>query len=66
MAFKFRYGTNRYLAPTIGDIMNSLISVGLQVAKVLEPEPPESWRDNERQNDAFRIPEFLVLVCKKG
>ncbi len=51
---------------TLGDIMNSLISVGFQVTRVIEPEPPESWRDNERQNDAFRIPEFLALVCKKG
>ena len=51
---------------TLSDIMNSLISVGFQVTRVLEPEPPESWRHNERQNDAFRIPEFLVLVCKEG
>ena len=50
---------------TLGDIMNSLISVGFQITRVIEPEPPEFWRDNERQNDAFRIPEFLALVCKK-
>ena len=51
---------------TLSDIMNSLISVGFHITRVIEPEPPESWRDNERQNDAFRIPEFLVIVCKKG
>ena len=51
---------------TLSDIMNSLISVGLHITRVVEPEPPESWRDNERQNDAFRIPEFLALVWSKA
>ena len=50
---------------TLGDIMNSLVTNGLQIAKVVEPEPPESWRDDVQRSDAFRIPDFLVLVCTK-
>ena len=51
---------------TVGDVINVLIGAGLSIAQVIEPEPPESWRDNPRINDAFRIPDFLVLVCRKG
>jgi SAM-dependent methyltransferase len=51
---------------TLGDVINPLIDAGLSIARVIEPEPPESWRDNPRINDAFRIPDFLVLVCQKG
>ena len=51
---------------TLGDIVNSLISAGFTIAQLIEPEPPESWRDNPRINDAFRIPDFIALLCKKG
>ena len=50
---------------TLGDIVNSLIAAGFALARLIEPEPPESWRDNPRTNDAFRIPDFIVLLCKK-
>jgi SAM-dependent methyltransferase len=51
---------------TLGDIMNSLIACNFRIAQVIEPEPPYSWRINHPEcMDAARIPDFIVLVCKR-
>jgi hypothetical protein len=43
-----------------------LISCGFRLLQLLEPEPPESWAAIYPDRlDAARIPDFLVLVCKK-
>lgn len=55
-----------YWHRTLGDIMNQLISCGLDIARVIEPEPPECWRSMcPDRMDGARIPDFLVLVCRK-
>ena len=51
---------------TLGDIMNSLIACNFRIVQVIEPEPPDSWRINHPERmDAARIPDFIVLVCKR-
>jgi ubiquinone/menaquinone biosynthesis C-methylase UbiE len=51
---------------TLGDTLNSLISCGFRLLQLLEPEPPESWSTLYPDRlDGARIPDFLVLVCKK-
>jgi hypothetical protein len=51
---------------TLGDIMNSLIACNFRIAQVIEPEPPDSWRIyHPERMDAARIPDFIVLVCKR-
>jgi len=51
---------------TLGDTVNSLISCGFRLSQLLEPEPPESWSTIYPERlDAARIPDFLVLVCRK-
>jgi len=51
---------------TLGDTVNSLISCGFRLLQLLEPEPPESWSTFYPERlDGARIPDFLVLVCKK-
>jgi hypothetical protein len=46
--------------------MNELISCGFQIARVIEPEPPEYWRSMcPDRMDGARIPDFLVLVCRR-
>ena len=55
-----------YWHRTLGDIMNQLISCGFQIARVIEPEPPECWRSMcPDRMDGARIPDFLVLVCRR-
>lgn len=55
-----------YWHRTLGDIMNGLISCGFQITRVIEPEPPERWRSMcPDRMDGARIPDFLVLVCRK-
>ena len=51
---------------TLGDTVNSLISSGFRLLRILEPEPPESWATlHPERLDGARVPDFLVLVCKK-
>lgn len=51
---------------TLGDTVNFLISCGFRLLQLLEPEPPESWSTLYPERlDAARVPDFLVLVCKK-
>ncbi len=51
---------------TLGDTVNFLISCGFRLLQLLEPEPPESWSTLYPERlDGVRIPDFLVLVCKK-
>ena len=46
--------------------MNELISCGFQIARVIEPEPPECWRSMcPDRMDGVRIPDFLLLVCRR-
>jgi len=55
-----------YWHRTLGDIMNELISCGFQIARVIEPEPPECWRSMcPDRMDGARIPDFLLLVCRR-
>lgn len=55
-----------YWHRTLGDIMNELISRGFDIARLIEPEPPERWRSMcPDRMDGARIPDFLVLVCRK-
>ena len=55
-----------YWHRTLSDIMNELISCGFQIARVIEPEPPECWRSMcPDRMDGARIPDFLVLVCRR-
>ena len=51
---------------TLSDTMNLLITCDFRIVKVIEPEPPESWAtDHPERMDAGRIPDFIVLVCRK-
>jgi hypothetical protein len=51
---------------TLGDIINELISCEFSIKRVIEPEPPESWRtEHYDRMDGGRIPDFLVLVCDR-
>jgi len=66
------WGQNSQMEPTVfwhrtlGDLMNSLIANKFRIAQVIEPEPPESWVKNHPERmDAGRIPDFIVLVCRK-
>ncbi|MFY9812701.1 MAG: class I SAM-dependent methyltransferase [Dehalococcoidales bacterium] len=66
------WGRNSGMEPTVfwhrtlGDIINSLIACDFRIVQVIEPEPPESWVTNHPEMmDAGRIPDFLVLVCRK-
>lgn len=55
-----------YWHRTLGDIMNELLSCEFRINKVIEPEPPESWKTAHIERmDGGRIPDFLVLVCEK-
>ncbi|MBN1235476.1 MAG: class I SAM-dependent methyltransferase [Methanotrichaceae archaeon] len=55
-----------YWHRTLGDIINDLISCEFRINKVIEPEPPESWKtEHNDRMDAGRIPDFLVLVCER-
>jgi ubiquinone/menaquinone biosynthesis C-methylase UbiE len=56
-----------YWHRTLGDIVNELISCEFHIKRLIEPEPPESWKTahNERM-DGARIPDFIVLVCEKS
>lgn len=55
-----------YWHRTLGDTMNELISCGFRIERVIEPEPPESWKiEHFDRMDGARIPDFLVLVCKR-
>jgi SAM-dependent methyltransferase len=55
-----------YWHRTLSDIMNELISCGFQIARVIEPEPPECWRSMcPDRMDGARMPDFLVLVCRR-
>jgi ubiquinone/menaquinone biosynthesis C-methylase UbiE len=66
------WGRNSGMEPTVfrhrtlGDIINSLIACNFRIVQVIEPEPPESWVTNHPEMmDASRIPDFLVLICRK-
>jgi ubiquinone/menaquinone biosynthesis C-methylase UbiE len=51
---------------TLGDIMNGLTARGFRIEKVIEPEPPDVWRTaHPERMDAARIPDFIVLVCRR-
>ena len=55
-----------YWHRTLGDIMNELISCGFDICRVIEPEPPECWRSMcPDRMDGARIPDFLLLVCRR-
>jgi SAM-dependent methyltransferase len=56
-----------YWHRTLGDIVNSLISCGLQITRLIEPEPPESWitlRPQSYEAD-LRKPDFMIIVCRR-
>lgn len=56
-----------YWHRTLGDIVNELIFCEFSIKRLIEPEPPESWKSAHIERmDAARIPDFLVLVCKKN
>jgi ubiquinone/menaquinone biosynthesis C-methylase UbiE len=66
------WGRNSGMEPTVywhrtlGDLMNSLIAHDFRISQVIEPEPPASWVTNHPEMmDAGRIPDFIVLVCRK-
>jgi len=55
-----------YWHRTLGDIMNYLISTGFRIMRVIEPEPTESAREAcPSLVDNNRVPDFLVLVCRR-
>lgn len=55
-----------YWHRTLSDIMNQLISCGFDIARVIEPEAPECWRSMcPDRLEGGRIPDFLVLLCRK-
>ncbi len=55
-----------YWHRTLGDIVNELISCDFRIKKVIEPEPPEAWKDKHpNRMDGARIPDFLILVCDR-
>jgi len=52
---------------TLGDLVNTLISCGFRIARLVEPEPTEAWfrlYPKLAEGDS-RIPDFLVLVCDR-
>jgi hypothetical protein len=67
------WGPNSGMEPTVywhrttlGDIMNSLIACKFCIVQVIEPEPSESWSTNHPDfMDGARIPDFLILVCRR-
>jgi hypothetical protein len=54
-----------YWHRTLGDIVNTLISCGFRINRLIEPEPPESWRElyPESFDSDSRKPDFLIIVC---
>lgn len=52
---------------TLGDIVNTLISYGFRITRLIEPEPPESWLDTHPQayESDSRKPDFLILICTR-
>lgn len=55
-----------YWHRTLGDILNCLISNGFRITQVIEPEPTEAARQAcPPLVDNNRVPDFLVLVCKR-
>ena len=52
---------------TLGDIVNTLISCGFHIIRLIEPEPPESWLNSHPQayDSDSRKPDFLILVCNR-
>jgi len=55
-----------YWHRTLADVMNSLISAGFRIARVIEPEITESVvAAHPFMADELRVPDFLALVCRK-
>ncbi|WP_455716005.1 methyltransferase domain-containing protein [Anaerosporobacter sp.] len=49
------------------DYVNAIISAGLNLCEVVEPMPPESWKDNfpNRYNAFIETPTYMILKIKK-
>jgi SAM-dependent methyltransferase len=56
-----------YWHRTLGDIVNSLITCGFRISKLIESEPPVSWRETRPQSydSDSRKPDFLIIVCTR-
>lgn len=50
---------------TISEIINTLITNGFTIEKVLEPKPIKPYKDNNRNIECKHKPYFLMIKCKK-
>ncbi len=52
---------------TLGDLVNTLISCGFRITRLIEPEPPESWfhLHPEMYKSDSRKPDFMIIVCSR-